>query len=193
MSTFSFYPTKNLAGIGDGGAVATNSPELNDRVRKLSQYGWGRKYSIDILGGENSRMDEIQAFVLLERLPHLEEMNERRREIWLKYETALANSTFRLLGNPSESFVGHLAVIDAGVERDRFREFLFERGIETAIHYPIPDHLQTAMRDESCELPNTEYLAQSIFSIPLFPELQDMEVDYVCMMLAEFSPILFGG
>lgn len=186
VSTFSFYPTKNLGAMGDAGAIATSSQSIYERIGKLSQYGWGSKYSIEVKGGENSRMDEIQAFILSERLPHLDIQNQRRRDIWGRYAQAFEGGTYRLIGSPTESFVAHLAVVDANTDRDSFREFLDAKGIQTAIHYPIPDHLQIGLPSSHLSLPNTEYLAKSIFSLPLFPELTGTEIDYVCKSIIEF-------
>lgn len=186
VSAFSFYPTKNLSAMGDAGAIATSSRSLFENIQKLSQYGWGAKYSIEVKGGENSRIDEIQAYILSERLPRLDILNETRRHIWERYAQAFKGSAYRLIGQSSESFVAHLAVVDAKADRDSFRKFLDSKGIQTAIHYPIPDHLQIAFPTNGLSLPNTEYLSQSIFSLPLFPELADMEIDYVCSAILEF-------
>lgn len=186
ISTFSFYPTKNLGAMGDAGAIATSSEIIYRRIEMLSQYGWSTKYSIDIKGGENSRMDEIQAFVLSERLLRLDFLNERRRQIWKKYEQALMSSKYRLIGQPNESFVAHLAVVDAKNDREAFRSFLDAKGIQTAVHYPISDHRQVGFYDELLSLPISEYLGGSIFSLPLFPELTDEEVEYLCTSIREF-------
>ena len=187
VSAFSFYPTKNLGAMGDAGAIATSSHSLHEKIQKLSQYGWGSKYSIEVKGGENSRIDEIQAFILSQRLPDLDTHNQRRRTIWRRYKQAFEGSTYRLIGSPTESFVAHLAVVDANTDRDVFREFLDTKGIQTAIHYPIPDHLQIGFPGSHLSLPNTEFLAKSIFSLPLFPELTEAEIEYVCKSILEFT------
>lgn len=186
LSTFSFYPTKNLGAMGDAGAIATKSTELDKRVKMLSQYGWGEKYFNEIPNGENSRMDEIQAMVLLRRLPHLTELNLRRKEIWQRYSSCLSEP-FRILGTNSESFVAHLGIIDAGDRRQQFRAYLQERLIETSIHYPIPDYSQVAFLDSKQSLPNTEFLCDSIFTIPLFPGLREDEIQYVCDAMSNFQ------
>ena len=186
VSTFSFYPTKNLGAMGDAGAIATSSRSIYENIQKLSQYGWGAKYSIEVKGGENSRIDEIQAYILSERLPRLDILNQTRRHIWARYALAFKGSAYRLIGQSSESFVAHLAVVDAQGDRDAFREFLDSKGIQTAIHYPIPDHLQIVFPSIGLSLPNTEYLSKSIFSLPLFPELAETEIDYVCKAITEF-------
>ena len=186
VSAFSFYPTKNLGAMGDAGAIATSSRSIYENIQKLSQYGWSSKYSIDIKGGENSRMDEIQAYILSERLPRLDIMNQTRRHIWERYAQAFKGSNYRLIGQSTESFVAHLAVVDAKTNRNSFRKFLDSKGIQTAIHYPIPDHLQIAFPSAGLSLPNTEYLSESIFSLPLFPELEEIEIDYLCRAITEF-------
>ena len=189
ISTFSFYPTKNLAAMGDAGAIATHSQELHSRIKALSQYGWGDKYSVETLGGDNSRIDEIQALILCIRLKAIDDLNVRRREIWRSYLHALRDSRFRLIGSDNESFVAHLAVIDAGSQREDFREFLRLKGIQTAVHYPIPDYKQKAFLDTTLSLANTEYLTESIFSIPIFPELSEIEIKFICDALEEFSAL----
>ena len=187
VSIFSFYPTKNLGAMGDAGAIATSSETIYKRIEKLSQYGWGTKYSIDIKGGENSRMDEIQAFILSERLSILDNLNERRLHIWKRYSQALVNTKYRLIGEPSESFVAHLAVVDAKEDRELFRSFLEAKGIQTAVHYPISDHRQLGLYEQNLSLPISEYLEKSVFSLPLFPELTDEEVEYLCAAISEFT------
>lgn len=187
VSTFSFYPTKNLGAIGDAGAIATSSETIYKRIEKLSQYGWGTKYSIDIKGGDNSRMDEIQAFVLSERLSTLDNLNARRLQIWKRYSQAFVNTKYRLIGQPSESFVAHLAVVDAKNDREAFRSFLKAKGIQTGVHYPISDHRQLGFYDQKLALPISEYLEKSVFSLPLFPELTDEEVEYLCASISEFT------
>ena len=189
ISSFSFYPTKNLGAMGDAGAIATTSIDISQRVKMLSQYGWGEKYYSEILNGENSRMDEIQALVLLNRLPDLESLNSRRREIWQRYSSHL-DKPFRLLGTNHESNVAHLAVIDGRDKRKEFREFLQARQIETSVHYPLPDYQQGAFRDSNQSLPNTESLCDSIFSIPLFPELREEEIQFVCRAITDFQLLL---
>ena len=113
-------------------------------------------------------------------------MNQTRRHIWERYAQAFKGSNYRLIGQSTESFVAHLAVVDAKANRNSFRKFLDSKGIQTAIHYPIPDHLQIAFPSDGLSLPNTEYLSESIFSLPLFPELKEIEIDYLCRAITEF-------
>lgn len=185
IATLSFYPTKNLGALGDGGAVATDDPELAAAVRRMRQYGWVEKYRIGADLGMNSRMDELQAAILRVRLPHLDAWNERRRAIHRQYEAA----TSRLVNSASESFVAHLAVIDLD-DRHGVRAALDEAGINTDIHYPLPDHLQEfpSRRPAAVSLPATERAAGAVLSLPMFPELTDAEVARVAAALAEVAP-----
>jgi dTDP-4-amino-4,6-dideoxygalactose transaminase len=187
ISTTSFYPTKNLGALGDGGAVLTSSAALADRVRRMRQYGWEGKYTIAHPHGRNTRMDELQAAILRAKLPGLDAANERRREIHARYEQAAAGSAgIRIVNRSGESFIGHLAVAVAD-DRDAVRAALAERGIRTDVHYPIADHLQPLIAGEGARpaLPATEQATASVISLPLFPELRDDEVDRVCAALAE--------
>lgn len=181
VSTFSFYPTKNLGAIGDGGAIATSSPDIAARAQKLRQYGWSNRYEVVIPFGTNSRMDEIQATVLRHRLPSLDEMNSARRKIWVKYSAALEGSSWEIIGNEEEEFVAHLAVVVApGRLRDQSREYLENNGVSTGIHYPILDYQQPAWESRffgSC--PVAEDLVQRIFTIPLFPQLTESEIGHI--------------
>ena len=185
-AAFSFYPTKNLGAIGDGGAVATNSGVVARRIRMLRQYGWDGKYRIGVDGGRNSRLDEIQAAVLRVRLPLVDGWNERRREILARYAAA-ASPDVRVLPVDGVGHVGHLGVVVCE-DRDSLVAHLARRGIGSDIHYPVPDHKQSAFVLEygSVSLPVTERLADRVLSVPLFPELHEDEIDRVCGALAEF-------
>ena len=183
IATTSFYPTKNLAALGDGGAVFTNNTDLAESVRKMRQYGWDSKYHIAHDHGRNSRLDEMQAAILRVRLPLLDSMNGRRREIHARYE-AVSSRTARVVGSASESFIAHLAVLTAD-DRDGVRARLKDHGVSTDVHYPVPDHLQDfpSRKPTPVSLPATERAAQTILSIPMFPELTDAEVERVCRAL----------
>jgi dTDP-4-amino-4,6-dideoxygalactose transaminase len=185
IATTSFYPTKNLGALGDGGAVLTSSPELAEKVRRMRQYGWEGKYTIAHPHGRNSRMDELQAAVLRAKLPALDAANNRRREIHARYERAAADaSRVRVVNRADESFIGHLGVAVAD-DRDAVRAALTERGVRTDVHYPVADHLQPLIAGEGARpaLPATERATTTVFSLPLFPELRDDEVDRVCAAL----------
>lgn len=185
-AAFSFYPTKNLGAVGDGGAVTTNNPEIASKVRKLRQYGWSQKYTIAQRGGQNSRLDELQAAVLLQRLPTLGERNDRRRSIVARYAER-ASSRLRIVSTDDARYVGHLAVV-LSEEREELIEHLRSAGIQSDVHYPVPDHLQPAYADEYAQisLPVTERMAAQILSVPVFPELRDDEVEQVCRALESF-------
>lgn len=184
ISTTSFYPTKNLGGLGDGGAVFTNSDELAEKVRRMRQYGWGSKYSIEFSHGKNSRLDELQAAILRVKLPYLDAQNERRRQIHAQYETA-THEGLRVLNTSNEAFIGHLAVV-ISTDRDKSRAVMEASGIKTDVHYPIPDHMQhfPDFQPSTSPLPVTEWASRSIFSVPLFPELHQIEIDRVTEALA---------
>ena len=184
ISTTSFYPTKNLGALGDGGAVFTNNDDLAEKVRRMRQYGWSSKYSIDFAHGKNSRLDEIQAAILRVKLPLLDQQNERRRSIHSQFETA-NHKGIKLLNSASESFIGHLAVVVSS-NRDIARNSLEVAGIKTDIHYPIPDHKQhfPDYTPPNTPLPVTEWASQAIFSVPLFPELEQVEVDRITEALS---------
>ena len=180
-ATFSFYPTKNLGALGDGGAVGTSDPELAASLLRLRQYGWTSKYSIGVDGGRNSRLDEMQAAVLRTRLPHLPEWSERRRQIINCYAVAAQGTPLTILPVGVEDHVGHLAV---GLTpfRDEVAAKLAAAGVRTDVHYPIPDHLQPAFAGELADvsLPVTEETAGRLISLPCFAELTDAEVEKVC-------------
>lgn len=175
ISTTSFYPTKNLGALGDGGAVMTNNSELAAKVRSLRQYGWAKKYETTTPYGTNSRLDEMQAAILRHRLRKLDELNDIRRQIHSRYESA-APTHVKFVNSSSERFVGHLAVIEVQQRAEVAKHFA-NYGISTEIHYPIPDHLQPIYQNKvSVTLPTTERLADSVLSLPLFPELTEDEI-----------------
>ena len=186
VAAFSFYPTKNLGALGDGGAVTTSSETIAAKVRALRQYGWQGKYAIALDGGRNSRLDEIQAAVLRHRLPSLDAWNVRRREIVTAYAES-ASPRVQVMPADGPGHVGHLGVVLCD-QRDALRAHLAARRIRTDIHYPIPDHRQTAFAAEhhSVHLPVTERAATRMLSVPVFPELRDDEVERVRDALASF-------
>lgn len=182
---FSFYPTKNLGAVGDGGAVVTQDAALADRLRRLRQYGWNSKYITSECGGRNSRLDELQAALLRVKLPFLEAWNAARRERAAWYAELLASTPLEL--PPDEpGHVYHLYVI-ATDQRDDLRAFLTAAGIGSDIHYPLPTHLQpaygagrTSMHpQQSGTLPHTERQVQRILSLPLYPELTRTEIERI--------------
>ena len=184
LACFSFYPTKNLGALGDGGAITTDDAHLAQRVKSLRQYGWSTKYRSSEYG-RNSRMDELQAAILRAKLPHLDAWNARRREIASTYSAALAGQAFEYPLDFGEAYVAHLYVIRSP-SRDQVRTALKQRGIETDIHYPVPDHLQDAARRilaAAAELPVTEHVAGEVFTLPCYAELEDQEISAVASAL----------
>jgi dTDP-4-amino-4,6-dideoxygalactose transaminase len=178
ISTTSFYPTKNLGAIGDAGALFTSQPELAEAAKRVRQYGWESKYRVSTAGGMNSRMDEMQAAILRVKLPHLDKWNERRRSIHAGYQ-ASAGGGVRFASASTPGHNGHLAVIEVE-HRDRVRQMFDELNIATDIHYPIPDHLQPLVTSGSvATLSVTEFAAQHILSVPLFPQLRDDEISVI--------------
>ncbi|GJL49413.1 DegT/DnrJ/EryC1/StrS family aminotransferase [Candidatus Nitrospira salsa] len=187
-AAFSFYPTKNLGALGDGGAVVTNSEETAETVRQIREYGWTTRF-VSNRPGVNSRLDEIQAAVLRVKLPFLDSDNARRRSIAQRYEKAI-NSC--LLVSP-KSIDGtltamHLCVIECQ-DREGVKEFLEKEGIGTAIHYPMSVHEQPAytgrLRGEEY-LPCTELLSKKNLSLPMYPELTELEVRHICSVLTQW-------
>ena len=176
---FSFYPTKNLGALGDGGAVTTSDAELAERLRELRQYGWDKKYQVSRAGGRNSRLDELQAALLLAKLPHLDRWNEGRRAIARRYSNEIKHSRVKCPGDFGTDNVAHLFVVRCE-DRDGLRRHLETHGIGSDIHYPIPDHRQPAYSTSGFdELPQTERLAKEIVTIPCFAELEDEEISQV--------------
>ena len=179
VAAISFYPTKNLGAIGDGGAVVTSDEQIAREVAQLRQYGWSSKYSIAIPGGVNSRLDEIQAAILLARLPLLDGFNQRRREIVERYRVAASDGPLRVLAADGEHHVAHLAVALAS-DRDDVRARLEAGGVHTDVHFPVPDYSQPGLGSAQARLPTTHAVAGQIFSLPCFPELRDDEIQQVC-------------
>jgi len=185
-AAFSFYPTKNLGAIGDGGAVVSCDEEVAARARRLRQYGWGVKYRVEEDGGMNSRLDEIQAAVLRVRLPRLDELNRRRREIAGRYANALASSAVAMAQDGGGDYVAHLAVVRTQ-RRAAFADGLRARGVSTAVHYPVPDHRQKIIGTPTVRLPVTEEAAGQILTLPCFPELEREEIEILCAALSEVA------
>ncbi len=177
----SFYPTKNLGALGDGGGVLTSDVVVAQRARQLRQYGWESKYRTTALGGRNSRLDELQAAILRTRLVDLDNITERRQDVHRRYEAA-AGPGVRLVNRVSAEFVAHLAVLVCD-DRDAVRARMTDAGIATDVHYPIPDHRQPISNSAGLELPVTESAADRMLSVPLFAELRDDEIDLVCAQL----------
>lgn len=180
IASFSFYPTKNLGALGDGGAVVTRDASLAVRVRQLRQYGWSNKYTNAIAGGRNSRLDELQARMLSYMLPHLDGWNARRREVSNRYSSGIDNPRIATPQPAGTDYVAHLYVVRSEA-RDELRLHLEAEGIQTEIHYPVPDHRQPCFAGafDDLSLPVTEWLARTALTLPCFPEIDDAEVQRV--------------
>jgi dTDP-4-amino-4,6-dideoxygalactose transaminase len=178
-SGFSFYPTKNLGALGDGGAVTTNNSDLADVIRKLRNYGTTEKYVSDHLGLD-SRLDEVQAMFLRCKLPHLDTDNERRIEIAGAYLKGIQNPKVRLPEfNDDRSHVFHQFVVLVE-NREDFIDYLRANGIGTLIHYPVPPHKQRALSEYSrMSFPITEMIHENILSIPMSPILTNTEIEMI--------------
>jgi dTDP-4-amino-4,6-dideoxygalactose transaminase len=183
-ATISFYPTKNLGAIGDGGAVVTDDERLAARLRMLRQYGWETKYRATLPGGTNSRLDELQAAFLRIRLRSIDGFNARRREIVERYREATTNGSLAVLPADGPHHAAHLAIARS-TRRDEVRAHLTAAGIATDVHFPLPDWKQAAFADfaPADELDATVAACKEVLSLPLFPELTDDEVELVCEAL----------
>jgi aminotransferase EvaB len=176
---FSFYPTKNLGALGDGGAVITSDANLASRVRSLRQYGWGAKYHVDRTGGRNSRLDEMQAAFLRVKLPYLPVWNAARVAIANRYCEGLRALPIRVPEWCDGEYVAHLFVIRCR-DRDALRTHLAAAGIATDIHYPIPDHAQSIEAgDGKVRLPGTEAACGEVLTLPCYPGMPHADVDRV--------------
>ena len=190
VAAFSFYPTKNLGALGDGGAVATDDPGIDATVRSLRQYGWASRYRVERGRGRNSRLDELQAAVLRVGLGQVDGLNERRRSVVERYRDALAGSDVRLVTGTGIPTVAHLAVVrtaDRGALRARFDE----GSVGTDIHYPIADHRQSGLAPaiRATQLHATESSVDEIVTLPCFPEMTGDEVGRVCELLASTAGV----
>ncbi len=189
IGCFSFYPTKNLGGYGDGGMVTTNDDALAERLRLLRTYGWAER-DRSVLRGMNSRLDEVQAAVLRVKLRRLDGWNQQRRDLAARYTELL--SGVEGITVPEEAPYGchvyHLYVVRAQ-ERGRLRSYLAGQEIGTLVHYPLPIHRQEAYLDlgyAEGSLPQAERAAQEILSLPLYPLMDARQVDLVCRAIRRF-------
>jgi dTDP-4-amino-4,6-dideoxygalactose transaminase len=190
LSTFSFYPTKNLGALGDAGAVATANQELSASLRRLRQYGWSQRGVVAIPGGRNSRLDEVQAAVLRVRLRHLDGWNRQRRCLVQHYASAIKQSYRSVLGATDESYVGHLAVV-LPKDRSTFVAHMSRLGIGVGYHFSHADHLQPQLArfavEQTAELTTTEDACRRVVSIPTFPQLTESEISLVCEALRAYA------
>jgi dTDP-4-amino-4,6-dideoxygalactose transaminase len=186
LACFSFYPTKNLGALGDGGAIVTSSPDIVERLLKLRQYGWSTKYHVTVPLGRNSRLDEMQAAILRIKLPLLDKWNAERRSIARQYCDAFTKLPVKLPVSLGDDFVAHLFVLRVE-DRDTFTSYLKEHGVSSDVHYPVPDHWQTAYSlNEIYSLPVTESASSKLVSLPCFPGLTDLQIDRVIEVVSNY-------
>lgn len=189
-AAFSFYPSKNLGALGDGGMLVTGQPVVAQTVRSLRNYGATRKYFHTDPGGTNSRLDTIQAGVLALKLPHLPEWNLERNRLAAYYDQALAplakDGLLPIKNVSGKGHVYHLYVVrvtnECPVDRTRLQLELSSQDIQTGIHYPIPCHLQPAFKPlghRAGDFPHSEALSQEILSLPMYPGLKTEQIDRV--------------
>lgn len=185
---FSFYPTKNLGAIGDGGAVVTNDKEIFNHLKLLREYGWAERY-ISLIPGWNSRLDEIQAAVLRIKLRHLDEDNAKRARLAALYDAGLRDSGLVLpICLPDLSHVYHLYVVSTP-KRDALQQYLKEFDVGTLVHYPQPIHLQPAYHGRLgrvVSLPATELASSEVLSLPMYPELSVQDQQQVIRKVLDF-------
>jgi len=187
-AAFSFYFTKNLGAYGEGGMVTTNNDHIAKRVRMLRDHGSEKRYYHDLVGW-NARLDELQAAALRIKLDYLNRWNQDRRNIALSYARRLESTGLTL---PQEAqfnqHVYHLYVIRSPF-REGLRNYLTEQGIGTGIHYPIPTHRQKAILDLGIiptSLPHTESISEEILSLPMYPQLTEQQIEYVCSAIKNY-------
>ena len=188
LACFSFFPTKNLGGLGDGGMVVTDDYDIAQKVRSLREYGW-RKDRISNLPGFNSRLDELQAAVLRAKLNGLDRDNDLRGKIASQYNKELGSSGLTVPNiRQDTTHVYHQYVIRSE-NRDSLKDFLLKRDIQTLIHYPVPAHMQPAYNGRlrgSDNLPITEQIVGEILSLPIYPELSKENQEFVISSILEF-------
>ncbi len=190
FGAYSFYPTKNLGALGDGGALICEDTELAQRAAVLRNYGQSVRYQHPTLG-LNSRLDELQAALLLTRLEWLEDFTERRRQIAGAYHAGIANSAVRLLAAPMQahSHVHHLFVV-LSRQRDRLAQHLKETGVQTLVHYPVPIHMQPPcieLHRDPNGLRSAEQHAAQCLSIPCHPQMSDADAAKVIESINAFK------
>jgi dTDP-4-amino-4,6-dideoxygalactose transaminase len=186
---FSFYPTKNLGALGDGGAIVTNDPALANAVARLRNGGQSDRYQHAEVG-INSRLDEMQAAILRARLPRLRAWTERRRALAARYRERLSGGPVEMMPECDPGHVYHLFVVRTR-HRQELQRQLLARGIETLVHYPVPIPAQPAMRAvDPAACPVAARACDDILSLPLHQRLRDDEVDDVAAAVKEIPCVL---
>lgn len=187
VSSFSFYPTKNLGALGDAGLVACRQASIAARVRQLRQYGWTSKYVVADGPARNSRLDELQAAFLSVQLPMLADWNARRRAVAARYASA-RHPLIRHPRTEGEDYVAHLYVVRTS-KRDALMAHLRDCGISSDIHYPLIDSDQPFVHDDetSASVPVAAAASREILTLPCYPELTDHEIEQVCKALLTWN------
>lgn len=187
LNATSFYPTKNIGAIGEAGCITTDNKMYAEYTNKYRNYGSSEKYICDIIG-TNSRLDELQASILNIKLDHIEYWTRQRIEIANMYTQKLNDLVETPFVNNKCNHVYHLYVIKTD-KRDGLKEFLQKKGIGTAIHYPIPPHLQKAYKHlgfSKGDFPIAEKLSHKSLSLPIYPGLNEFQINYICDSIREF-------
>jgi dTDP-4-amino-4,6-dideoxygalactose transaminase len=187
LGVISFFPTKNLGAFGDGGMVLTRDLVLAQKLKALRNHGSKKKYSHFCLG-LNSRLDSIQAAILRVKLKYLKTWNEKRKETALSYNKLLKGYVTIPYCQDHNEHIYHQYTIRAR-DRDRLKEFLSSHGVETAIHYPQPLHLQEAFQYlgyKKGDFPESERASQEVLSLPIYPELRLDQLERVAELIKEF-------
>lgn len=185
IAAFSFYPTKNLGAIGDGGMVVTDDAKLKENLISLRQYGWKERFISSEIG-MNSRLDEIQAAILRVKLKYLDAANNRRRNLATVYNHSIKAEVVLPEEMKGTKHVYHQYVIRTA-QRDALKLYLAKKGIDTAIHYPKPVHLQPAYRGvRKGNLDITEQIGTEILSLPMHPYVREEEANTIGELITKF-------
>lgn len=188
-AAFSFYPSKNLGAYGDGGAVLTRDPEVAERIRMLRNYGEESRYR-SVSEGFNSRLDELQAAILRVKLRHLDAWNAARRQRAMQYNDLLIGSCVKTRNEAAWAIGSYHLYVVRTTNRDSLKTHLYEAGIGTQIHYPVPIHLQPAYENPDYPkgaFPSSELACNEVLSLPMYPELPLQDVATIAGAIRAFS------
>ena len=188
LGCFSFYPTKNLGGFGDGGLVTTNNKELAEKIKILRDHGQNPRYFYQIVGG-NFRLDSIQAAVLTVKLKYLDKWNQKRRQNAALYNDIFTGSPVKKPKIDSNNVSVYHQYTITVPQRDRLQKFLAENGIGSGVFYPKPLHLQSCFAELGCkegDFPVAERLCREVLSLPVYPELTTEQIRYVADTVLKF-------
>jgi len=180
-AAFSYYPTKNLGALGDGGALVTSRPDIYEAVTQLRQYGWESRYKVVRSGGCNSRLDELQAALLNVKLPHLDEWTRKRQVLGKFYAENIRHPLVQVSPYAGEQHVYHLYIVRCS-RREELKKYLGEKGIAADIHYPMLDYQQPLFANQpiaKTKLPHSELAAKEILTLPCYPELSLQDAKFV--------------